>query len=100
MPKIFEYFGLVFFIYTEDHLPIHVHARYAEYESKFELLYDEGSLEIKVRKVRGHKPLRAAQRKEAEHFIKIFDRSIVEKWNRIMVYHLPVDFERITRKLK
>lgn len=39
MPKIFEYFGLIFFIYTEDHLPIHVHVKYAEYESKFEEAY-------------------------------------------------------------
>ena len=64
MPKIFEYFGLIFFVYTEDHLPIHVHVKYAE------------------------------------QFIRAFDKSIVEKWNRIMVYHLPVDYEKITKKLK
>ncbi|WP_373514748.1 DUF4160 domain-containing protein [Persicitalea sp.] len=100
MPKIFEYFGLVFFVYTEDHLPIHVHVKYAEYENKFELLYDLGALEIKGRRVRSKKSLPSTQRKEAEQFIRAFDKSIVEKWNRIMVYHLPVDFEKITKKLK
>ena len=25
MPKIFEYFGLIFFFYSNEHEPIHVH---------------------------------------------------------------------------
>jgi hypothetical protein len=34
MPKIYEYFGLIFLFYANDHEPIHVHVQYAEFESK------------------------------------------------------------------
>ena len=37
MPKLYEYLGLIFFFYANEHLPIHVHVSLAEYESKMEL---------------------------------------------------------------
>lgn len=38
MPKIFEYLGIIFFFYYNEHEPIHVHvhAKKGEYESKAE----------------------------------------------------------------
>ncbi len=44
MPKIYEYFGFIFFFYANDHEPIHVHVQYAEYESKVTFVYDNGAL--------------------------------------------------------
>jgi hypothetical protein len=35
MPKIYEYLGLIFFFYSNEHLPIHVSK--AECEMKFDL---------------------------------------------------------------
>ena len=29
MPKIFEYFGFIFYFYSNEHEPIHVHVKYA-----------------------------------------------------------------------
>jgi Domain of unknown function (DUF4160) len=100
MPKIFEYLGLVFVIYTNEHLPIHVPAKYAEFETKFELEYDNGILSITKKKVRGKKHLPPAQMADAVDFITAFDRSIVEKWNRIMIYNQPVESEKITRRVR
>lgn len=100
MPKIFEYFGLVFAIYTNEHLPIHVHAKYAEHESKFELEYENGVLSIAIKKVRGKKALPKPQMADALDFIKTFDRSIVEKWNRITVFNQPVQSEKITKRIR
>lgn len=37
MPKLYKYLGVTF--YAKDHLPIHVHALYGEYETIFELMY-------------------------------------------------------------
>ena len=55
MPKIFEYLGIVFFFYANDHKPLHVHARYAEYESIIELEISEGKLKkIKFKHSAGH----------------------------------------------
>jgi hypothetical protein len=52
MPKIIEYFGFTFYFYANEHLPIHVRVSYAEYESVFELFFEEGILsDIQVRKV-------------------------------------------------
>ena len=36
MPKIFEYLGILIFFYSNEHEPIHVHAKKAECESKAE----------------------------------------------------------------
>ncbi|GHU79196.1 hypothetical protein FACS1894145_2820 [Bacteroidia bacterium] len=35
MPKIFEYFGFVFYFYSNEHDPIHVHVAYGEFENIF-----------------------------------------------------------------
>ncbi len=100
MPKIFEYFGLVFVIYTHEHLPIHVHVKYVEFESKLELEYENGILTIVPKKVRGKKQLPKAQMADAIEFIQVYDRTIVEKWNRIMIYNQPVESEKITRRVR
>ena len=58
MPKIFEYLGIVFYFYSNEHEPIHVHARYGNYESKAEFYIVNGEIEeIKVTNIKGVKPL-------------------------------------------
>ncbi|WP_198174779.1 DUF4160 domain-containing protein [Spirosoma arboris] len=100
MPKIYEYFGLIFLIYTNDHLPIHVHIQYAEYENKAELNYIDGELTaINFGKVKGKKPLPSSQRKEAEQFIFQYHLAIVEKWKTVMVLNQKPAFEKITQKV-
>jgi len=37
MPTLFIVFGLRFFFYSNEHLPIHVHVRNADGEAKFEV---------------------------------------------------------------
>ena len=54
MPKIYEYFGLIFFFYSNEHLPIHVHVSKAESEMKFDLVYEGGKLSrIDIKKISG-----------------------------------------------
>ena len=51
MPKIYEYLGIIFFLYPNDHEPIHAHAISGEYETIFEFHFENGQLkEIKTRK--------------------------------------------------
>ena len=38
MPTLYEYFGLLIFFYSDEHLPIHVHGKYQRRESKAEIL--------------------------------------------------------------
>lgn len=44
MPKIFEYLGIIIFFYSNEHEPIHVHARKGEYESKAEFIIHNGEI--------------------------------------------------------
>ena len=36
MPKIFEYFGIVFYFYSNEHEPIHVHVTTGDCKTIFE----------------------------------------------------------------
>ena len=48
MPKIFEYLGILIFFYSNEHEPIHVHAKKGEFESKAEFYIIDGIIsEIK-----------------------------------------------------
>ena len=38
MPKIYEYFGFVFYFYSNEHEPIHVHVIHNQQETIFELI--------------------------------------------------------------
>jgi len=40
MPEIFRIFGLRFFFYSDEHLPIHVHVKNGDGEAKFEIASD------------------------------------------------------------
>ena len=42
MPKIFEYLGILIFFYSNEHEPIHVHAKKGEFESKAEFYIING----------------------------------------------------------
>ena len=39
MPTLFIIFGLRFFFYSNEHLPIHIHVKNADGEAKFEVEY-------------------------------------------------------------
>ncbi|MDD2387793.1 MAG: DUF4160 domain-containing protein [Bacteroidales bacterium] len=51
MPKIFEYFGIVFYFYSNEHMPVHIHVKSGKSESIYELHMKAGVLdELKKRK--------------------------------------------------
>ena len=55
MPKIFEYFGFVFYFYSNEHEPIHVHVIHNQQETIFELILQNGILvQIKQRSRAGY----------------------------------------------
>src|ERR1700744_2633209 len=101
MPKIFEYLGIIVFFYSNEHEPIHVHAAYNDCESKAEFYIINGKIsEIKLKLVKGRKPLDGAKLRDFENFLEVYADKIVQKWVDYFVYHKEVEFEKITRKLK
>ncbi|MFB9843331.1 DUF4160 domain-containing protein [Mucilaginibacter ginsenosidivorans] len=101
MPKIFEYFGIVIFFYSNEHEPIHVHASYGILESKAEFYIINGIIsEIKIKLVSGKRPLDTTRLKDFEKFLEVYAEKIVQKWIDYFVYHKEVSFEKITKKIR
>lgn len=101
MPKIFEYLGILIFFYSNEHEPIHVHAKYDGFESKAEFYIVDGKIvEIKIKMVKGAKPLLGSKLKDFEIFLEKYADKIVEKWIDYFVYHKNIEFEKINTRIK
>ena len=100
MPAIYEYFGLLFLFYSNEHDPVHVHVRFGEYESAYELIVNNGKLiALRKRKIKGKKQLPSAKSKQAEKLIKIHSAEILQKWFDYFVLNKEIDFTKIHDKL-
>lgn len=101
MPKIYEYLGILIFFYSNEHEPIHVHAKRGEFESKAEFYITDGTIsEIKIIPTKGIKPLTGKDLKNFQSFLGKYADRIVEKWIDYFVYHKDVPFEKITKKIR
>ena len=100
MPKIFEYFGFIFFFYSNEHEPIHVHVLHNGNQSIFELIMMNGELvDIRVREKAGEEPLTSKDKKVAEAFIRKYSKNIIAKWVRFFVMKQAVKSTNIKVKL-
>ena len=101
MPKIYEYFGFIFFFFSNEHEPIHVHVIKGGCQTVFELILMDGELvEIKRRSEHGYKLLNEKDNKAAEDFIRAYYRNIVEKWKNFFVLKKKVRCTQITKRVK
>ena len=88
MPKIFEYLGILIFFYSNEHEPIHVHGKFDGFESKAEIFIVEGNIvEIKIKDVKGSRPLAGRKLAEFKDFLEVYANKIVEKWIDYFVFH-------------
>lgn len=101
MPKIYEYFGFIFFFFSNEHEPIHVHVIKNGYQTVFELIMMNGGLiEIRRRPEHGYELLSDKDAKVAEDFIRAYYRNIVEKWMNFFVLKKKVRCTQITKRVK
>lgn len=99
MPKIYTYFGFVFFFYSDDHAPVHVHVAHDGKETVFELVVRNKELaEIKTRD-KGN-PLSPKEERTARSFVEKYWRGILNKWVNFFVYGAVVRCSDIKTKLK
>jgi len=100
MPKLYDYFGLVFLFYSHEHEPIHVHGKYQGKESKAEIVFENGKFkEIIIREVKGKEPLDLQNLKKFRKVIEVYRDDIVRKWIAFFVYNIEFPPEKITTKL-
>ena len=101
MPKIYEYLGLIFFFYANEHLPIHVHISKENLESKAELIIEDGELvKINFVKVKSRRPLGEGDLKNGAKFIEKYYDSMVIKGTSFFVLNKRVACELINKKIK
>lgn len=101
MPGIFEYLGILIFFYSNEHEPIHVHGKYEGFESKAEFLIVDGKITvIKIKPIKGYRPLTGAKLKDFEKFLEVYADRIVQKWIDYFVLHKNVEFEKINTRIK
>ncbi len=100
MPKIFEYFGFIFYFYSNEHEPIHVHVLHGDKESIFDLIMMNGELiEIRSREKKGAEPLPERDKRTVEDFIKKYHMNIIQKWVKFFVLKQSIRSTRISKKL-
>lgn len=86
MPKIFIYYGFMIYVYTDDHLPVHIHVRIVGRESKFELRYKNGQLSVIHFKIKGKLPLKEHEVSEMKKFCRKYHLLIKNQWDAVHYY--------------
>lgn len=100
MPKLYEYFGLIFLFYSQEHEPVHVHGKFQDKESKAEIIFEDGKFkEIIIREVQGKAPLDVQNLKKFKKVVELYRDDIVRKWIDFFVYNIEFPSEKITKKL-
>jgi hypothetical protein len=101
VPKLYEYFGLVVYFYSNEHLPIHVHGAFQGCESKAEILLEGGKVvKIVFTTVPGRRPLSGARLRDFRQLVNARAEEIVARWIDYFVLQKQIPSEVITRKLK
>jgi hypothetical protein len=101
VPKIYEYLGILIFFYSNEHEPVHVHARYGLRESKAEFVIVEGKIaEVRIKPIKTNAPLTGSKLKDFEDFLEVYGEKIVEKWINYFIFNKEVAFERINTRIK
>ncbi len=78
MPKLYEYKGIKFYFFSDEHEPVHVHAIYQNSILKVEFMIEEGMvIEIRYTIQSGHFPKNIL--KAVKEFIRIYKCEIVKK---------------------
>ena len=95
-PIIYSFEGINIVIYPNDHDPIHIHAKYGEYETIFVLIYNNGELVNITERSSGKKSIPINKRKKIIKFIKLYHLKIVKKWTQIVILKQTVKFTKIT----
>jgi hypothetical protein len=100
MPKLYEYFGLIFLFYSQEHDPIHVHGKYQDKESKAEIVFENGKFkEIVIKDVTGKAPLDTQNLKKFKKVVELYRDDIIRKWIDFFVYNIEFPSEKITKKI-
>lgn len=99
MPKLYEYFGLVVFFYSNEHEPVHVHGQVQGREGRAELRILQGRVvDVVFMPQPGRPPLKPAELGQFREVVLAKADEIVQKWVDYFVLQKSVSTERINRR--
>ncbi len=100
-PKLFVYNGIELLFFSDDHLPIHVHAIYqkkygmkVEFEKK-----DKMIVNIEYIGLKGFKKFKPAQMRDLKKLITKYAEQITNDWVDFYVQGAKIKTRIITKKL-
>lgn len=96
MPDIYDYFGIIFYFWSDEHDPIHLHV---EYQGRGCVIYLWKDGRITVRRMSGMRLLDARTINTAYKLVKRKQNAIRQKWSDFHVFGKKVKLERITRRI-
>lgn len=94
MGKIYEYRAYVFFFYSNDHKPIHVHVRLGERLVKVKFIEFNGAIALEMSRISKARFSRT-QISEIEDFCRTYSSKIISKWNQQFEHGKKPKFEKI-----
>jgi len=104
MPKIYEYFGIILLLHSNDHLdkPIHIHAETKDGRvcKVFFHIVEKEITKIEYKNHEGKKSLTLPQMKNLKALVEQEKYSIINAWISFYILHTPVKSKKITAKIK
>ena len=101
MPILYRYLGIEILFFSNDHLPIHVHAIYQDAEGKAEIYMRYGKIhDIVFKHINGAQPLPSQQQQDFESLVMAKAPEIVNSWIEFFVLQKKITATTITRKIK
>lgn len=98
-PTLYEWQGIRFTFFANDHEPVHIHCIYNEFESICEFLLSNGKvIDLKWRSVEGSHQLPSTQKKMALRLVKKYKYEIIDKWMDFFILKKQVKLKRIHSK--
>jgi hypothetical protein len=99
MPKIYKYLGYIFFFYSNDHKPRHVHVQKGNIIMKVEI-EDNAGMEVVKFINTGEGLFSSSEQYQIQLFINMKREGIVKKWDLFFLEKKKPKFEKLNCKLK
>ena len=99
MPKLYEYMGIVIWFFSDEHNPIHVHARYGENEVKVNL-YEKDGIVYDVNYVEVSGKFSPAKMRDLKIFINENKNVILFAWRQVFEQNVKLKPIRITKRIR
>jgi len=99
MPKLYEYLGIAIWFYSDEHNPIHVHAKYGDNEVKVELYETNGIIyDVQYKELNGK--FSPAKMRDLKLFINENKNAILYAWKQVFEQNVKLKPIKITKRIR